>query len=262
MSMQNREHANDDDKGDLSVRLEWPVDPLAAPVAENGADGDALERVIARLEAVESRELADGGGRSVLVAIDDLATRLDYVASEMAEALRSLNEIFRQAVDEQADGLGELRGLLHQSVEDNSDVARQLTDALNARFDETNSVVDDRVAGVRTALMAMLASREADEQRTQRREREALVGKVEEDLAAISRTMTEAIASSRAQSDVFADRVAAELQALRRRIPVKGRDVAVTTIDATAMDELVTRLADEVEIRVAAVTPKPARRKG
>lgn len=192
----------DDHRDDLSVKLDWPVDPLAVGPVDDHDESDPLTRLEARLAALEERPESDGAGtsREVASAVDDLSARLDYVATELIEALRSMNQ-----------------------------------------------------------MMAMLASRQAEEQRTHRRDWEGLVAKIETDMSVISRRLTEAIAAARTQSDVFADRVAAELQALRRRMPVKGRSSA---IDDRAVEEIVTRVADEVEIRVvAAIKPRTARKK-
>lgn len=232
----------DDERDDLSVRLDWPVDPLAeTPV---GDDPDPLVRLENRLAALESREVPDGQAmsREVTAAIDDVSARLDYVATELIEALRNMNETFRLAFDDTADAV------------------RQLNDTVSHAIQENTAALDDKVSGLRTAIMSMLASRQAEEQRVQRREREALLAKLEQDLTTISRGLTEAIAAARTQSDVFADRVAAELQALRRRIPVKGRGTGA--VDDKAVDAIVSRVADEVEIRVMeAVRPKQLRKR-
>ena len=219
MAMADEEHG---DPEEISVRLEWPVDPLEATPVDG--ESDPLARLEARLAALEDRGLPDGGGASeVLAAIEDVSVRLDFLSTELVEVMRQMN------------------------------------DTVNHAIQENTAALDDRVTGLRTAVMSMLASRQTDEQRTQRRDREVLVAKIEEDMRAISRSLTEAIAASRTQSDVFADRVAAELQALRRRIPVKGRDAA---IDDRTIEDIVARVSDEVEIRVAAaLKPKTVRKK-
>ena len=247
MAMADEER--DDHRDDLSVRLEWPVDPLAA-TPDDTEDTDPLVRLEARLAALEDRASPDGDtmSREVAGAIDDVSARLDYVATELIEALRAMNDTMR-----------ELDESLRQSIDDTADAMRVLTDTLRQAVDENTAALEDRVTGLRTAMMAMLASRQAEEQRTQRRDRETMVAKIEEDMNAISRTLAEAIAASRTQSDVFADRVAAELQALRRRIAVKGRS---SSIDDRVVDDIVSRVSDEIEIRMtAAIKPKSTSRK-
>jgi len=88
----------------------------------------------------------------------------------------------------------------------------------------------------------------------------ALAASVGEGMSTTARSLTESVAASRAQTDVFADRVAAELQALRRRIPVKPKADGHAIDDAT-IEALVNRISDEVEIRVAAaLKPKTRNR--
>jgi hypothetical protein len=216
-----------DDRDDLSIRLEWPTDTLNAPAAISERQ-DPLAPVTARIKALADRAGARPGEEveDVEDAIRDLWGRLDAMTSELVEALRSTRE------------------------------------ALQRSRDDDTAVLDERIAGLSAAMMAMLASRQAEEQRTLRRERKALLAHVDEEMKVIAGKLMEAASVGRAQSDVFADRVAAELQSLRRRIPLKGRDAS--TIDNDAIDELVSRVADEVEIRIAAaLKPKPKpRRKG
>ena len=220
MTMADEEHS---DPEEIPVRLEWPVDPLAATPVDG--QSDPLTRLEARLAALEDRSIPDGGASSeVLAAIEDVSVRLDYLSTELVEVVRQMNDTLSQAIQ------------------------------------ANTATLDDRVTGLRTAVMSMLASRQTEEQRTQRRDREVLVAKIEEDMSAISRGLAEAIAAARTQSDVFADRVAAELQALRRRIPVRGRESAA--FDDGMVDDIVARVSDEVEIRVAAaLKPKPLRKR-
>ncbi len=195
--MADEEHRGPEE---ISVRLEWPIDPLAATPSD--METDPVARLEARLAALESRGVTDGGSlsREVSEAIEDVSTRLDYLGTELVDALRHLNDGLMRAVR------------------------------------ETTATIDDRVAGLRTAMMAMLASRQAEEQRTQRRDRDVLVTKIEEGFA----------------------HVAAELQALRRRIPVKGRS---SSLDDRTIEDIAMRVSDEVEIRMAAaLKPKPGRK--
>jgi hypothetical protein len=213
-----------DGRDDLSIRLEWPVDTLNTPPpapAPTPEREDPLAPVAARIEALAGKaDARTAEPEDVVGAIRDLRSRLDAVTSEIVEALRSMYE------------------------------------ALLRSLDENTTVLDERIAGLRTAMMGMLASRQAEDQRTLHREREALVAHVEEEMKMIAGKLTEAASVGRAQSDVFADRVAAELQSLRRRIPLKGRDAS--TIDDDTIDDLVSRVADEVEIRIAAaLKPRP-----
>src|SRR5207245_1463305 len=107
---------------------------------------------------------------------DDVNARIDFVVGQVVAALRDLGEVVRRTGD------------------------------------ETIAALDERITGLRTATMAMLASRQAAEQRTQR-------------------ALNEAVAASRAQGDLFSERVATELQALRRRLPVKGTARGSANID-------------------------------
>ncbi len=240
-----------DDRGDLSVRLEWLVDPLISPAPATDHEATDHEEPSAqsadRVEALEAAVAEIAANNADPAVFEAMAARLEYVGAEMVEALRGMNDTVRRLIDESV------------------------------------ATIDDRITGLRTAMTAMLASRQAEEQRTQRREREAIIGRVEQDMTSLaqsvseatdtasralseavagtSRTLTEALAASRTQSDVFADRVAAELQALRRRIPVKANTDGHAMDDST-MEELVSRVADEVEIRIAAaLKPKSTRHK-
>ena len=208
---------------DLSVRLDWPVDPLAP-------------------EPTSPR--------------DDAYTSDPTPAAPVETRFELLEELPPRSTDAHDD----LPGAVEEIAERLDQVALEVRDALRRASAENLAAIEDRIANLRTAIMSMLASRQTEDQNSQRRERETLMSNVTEEMSVISRTLTEAVATSRAQGDVFADKVAAELQALRRRIPVKGKS---SGIDDATMDELVTRVADEVEIRVAAaLKPKPTRRKG
>src|SRR5438094_967712 len=142
---------------DLSVKLDWPEDPISAPLPiyspDDGEDPGA--RLEARLEA-----LTEGAAHA---DPDDLNARIDFVVSQVVAALSDLSAVVRKTSE------------------------------------DTVAALDERISALRTATMSMLASRQAAEQRTQR-------------------ALNEAVAASRAQSDVFSERVASELQSLRRRL--------------------------------------------
>jgi hypothetical protein len=180
--------------------------------------------------------------QDVAPAIEDLSAQLDYVATELIEALRSMNDTLRLALDDTADAL------------------RRLNDTLTQTVHESTTTIDEKVGSLHTAVMSMLSSRPNGEQRPVTAVPDVFAPKIEEEMAKMSVAVTEAVAAARAQGDVFADRVAAELQALRRRIPVRGK--ATSEVDDKVIDEIVNRVADEVEIRIAAtLKPKPPRKR-
>jgi ABC-type transporter Mla subunit MlaD len=199
---------------ELSVDLEWPVDPLLpAPAAVNEHEREQerepetewdeqpppdIETIIHKLERSvppSARRAAD----DTAGMIDELSAQLDYVASEVVEALRAMNET---------------------------------TARLAARFE----------------------SRIGDSERTQRKERERVLGHLDKQVEKMARQFDDALAAVNAQTDALVDQVAAELEALRRRIPT--RSATAMGLDEDAIDDLVTRVADEVEIRLAALNPK------
>ena len=167
----------DDEHTDLSVKLEWPEDPLAeAPVDEppKPAPEDPIEARLAALEHL-IEGAAPGGGHAT---IDDIAARLDRVASEVVQALRAINDTLQRALK------------------------------------ESDASVDRRLRAISTEIQKVVA--------TAKRERE-----------------------------IYGSELADEMKAWRRRLPTKpsGKTPALTE---SSMDELVMRLADEMEIRVVA----------
>ena len=108
-------------------------------------------------------------------------------------------------------------------------------------------------------LASRFESRIGDSQRTQRIERDKVLSHLDKQIADMTRQLDDALAAVSAQVDIFTERVASELQSLRRRIP--SRTGAAVGLDEDALDDLVTRVADEVEIRLAALNPKSCPRK-
>jgi hypothetical protein len=70
--------------------------------------------------------------------------------------------------------------------------------------------------------------------------------------------MESVVTAMQAQNGEFTRQVSGELKALRRRLPLRAS--AGETVDgADDLEELVARVADEVEIRVAAAVNKPSK---
>jgi len=219
-----------DDHGDLSIQLDWPEDPLA----ERGVPDDAKprprpagdEQLASRLDVLEEPFAPEGTFEETPLTAEDVAARLDHVVAEIADVLRAINDTLRRSADENIAAL------------------------------------DERITGLRTAVMAMLASKEAEDKRGDRRERESLVARLEEEMSTLSRSVNDALATARAHSDTVAERVAEELQALKRRLPVRGASRGDVGLDDDAIEALANRLADEVEIRVAAtLRAKPVKKR-
>jgi hypothetical protein len=200
-----------DDRDDLSVRLDWPEDPLTTPPKPHRLDvGVPTDAVGDRLDGLRERVTRQ---RSEGATVEDVVAQLDYAVSEMIGTLKAMNEAWRRSAD------------------------------------DMRMAVDGSIGDLRTAIMSMLAARQADEQRATRRTADELLDRVEQ-----------ALAASREQSDAAVSAVTTELQSLRRRIPVAGKGGGAGLDDAS-IDDLVTRVADEVEIRVAAALKPKARRK-
>jgi len=89
----------DDERSDLSVSLEWPEDPLDEPSLTTG--DDPIARLEARLAELEDRErpVNDGMSRLVSAAIDEMSTRIDFIATELLEALRAMDATIRDVRD-------------------------------------------------------------------------------------------------------------------------------------------------------------------
>jgi hypothetical protein len=68
--------------------------------------------------------------------------------------------------------------------------------------------------------------------------------------------MTEA---ARSQREIYGEDLAAELKAWRRRLPAKP-SAKKPRFEESELDDLVTRLADEIEIRLAAIRPANKKR--
>jgi hypothetical protein len=192
----------DDDGGDLSVQLNWPEDPAVSPAPIFNPEVDesrpAFGEPATHVDArLDALASLDVSGQ----APEEIAGRVDYALSEIVSVLRSMNEMIKNATE------------------------------------ESMSALDERMTALRTAIMSMLASRQAGDQRAQS-------------------ALTDALAATRENTDSMAE----EIKALRRRITVKGNRGPVVPDDA--VDELVQRVADEVEIRIAAaLKPKPAAKK-
>jgi hypothetical protein len=189
------------ERDDLSVRLEWPDDPLE-PVEE--APEPAPPEPAAIDERVEALENAVATTDSA--SLEATVVRLEYIAAQTVDALRALHDT--------------VQGLIEKNT----------------------AAIEEQVGDLRTAIMSMLASRDADEQKSRRRERDGLVGRIED-----------AVADLHARNADLAKEIGEEIRSLKRRLPVRASGGAE---ERDQLDELVTRVADEVEIRIAAVTPK------
>jgi hypothetical protein len=188
-----------DDRGDLSVELDWPADPLSdrAEHDERDISEDVVHDVASRLDVLETAAVEGE----------------DHLVADVVDVLRAMHETLRRSIDENLAAL------------------------------------DDRIAALRTAMMSMLASRQADDQHSQRRDRDELVEALQQELDVLAQKV-----------DTSFEDVAAELKSLRRRMTVRGG--AGASLDEPTMEELVARIADEVEIRVAAaLKPKAAKRR-
>ncbi len=171
--MTTAEEASDD----LSVRLEWPVDPLARDTPERHDEETDDAELVTRLASLEAT-IKEGAAAEA--ALHDLEARLDLVTKELVGVVKALN------------------------------------DTLQKTRDQTIGAVDRRVTALRKDIEAMVAAN-GDERAA------------------------------------FGQELAAELKAWRRRLPTKN---PVGKVDAAAIEEMVTQVADEVEIRVAAALKK------
>lgn len=170
------------DPTDLTVRLQWPQDPLmrAPDMAAPGDAGDRLDDLEKALAALP-RDLGDLPG--------------------LERRFRSLEELIVKT-----DG-----------------ALRALNAAVESWVERNTAVIDDRM--------------------------NALLARVEG-----------AVAEVQAHNDEFIDRVSKDLNGMRRRLQLTVTPGTAPASDDGFIEELVTRVADEVEIRIAATKSKPSRR--
>src|SRR5690348_3240680 len=95
MTMAGEEH------NELSVKLDWPEDPIAAPVPiyNPEAEEDPAARLDARLDA-----LAQG---AIDADSDDINARIDFVVAQVVGALRDLSDTIRKTTEENVAALDE-----------------------------------------------------------------------------------------------------------------------------------------------------------
>ena len=181
--------------------------------------------------------LAPSGGQRQHEELRDVAGRLDRVEAWLGESDGS-GEL---SMDDLAQRLDYLGGEIIAAL-------RTLHDTVGNLGQPIVESVDKRITSLHSALISALAARQTDDERG---------GQDREDLLAAVAATTEEIRG--------------ELEAIRRRVklqperaaPAAKRGGASSTggggMDEATMDELVMRVADELEIRlVAALKPAPA----
>src|SRR5262249_45380213 len=101
-------------------------------------------------------------------------------------------------------------------------------------------------ATLRDAVITAVDAAIADEQKVRRAEHDELLAELQ------ARTADIVAPKAAPGSDAATAKVAKELEALRRGLGTSRANAAIQLNEAT-MNELVTRVADELEIRIAAV---------
>lgn len=216
-----------DDPG-LSIRLEWPDDPvLQTPVARGeSADPETLARRFAAAEEA-ANEIAGADAAEVADRIDRAVRHILNLLQDLLQAYTARSDATLEAVD------GRIADLLNSVT--------LMLDTRLASDDERQTTMETRFGARADEL-----ERKANEQ----------AHVIADHLAALGRQFSEVAKEMQERSELQADALASGLRDLRRRIAV-GRG----GVDDRFIDELVTRVADEVEIRIAATAkPKPSRR--
>lgn len=237
--------SEDESPSELSVELRWPVDPLVgSSEQDDGADDDdelvdedqvrLLAPLVERIDtlrdalggqALPPRRVARSGDLGDVVdQLDDLVAVLQYLTAELLDVLA-----------------GALDRVLAAGLPTAEDVGQTVA-----------VVVDDRLVTLRSGLMSMITAQNEDAQRERKRDRDAIVTSLRDEIDDVVTAATDPLVD--------------ELKALRRRMPVSGKPKALadagsdSDLDEAFLDELVERVADEVELRVVAATD-PQRRK-
>lgn len=146
---------------DLSVSLDWPVDPLTAASTDGDTDeagGDTTAAIAARLASIEST-IGTALDEGTAAALDALAARLDQLTTDVVGVLRSLSDNVR-------DSRAQLRRDIASMVESNTARRTVFGDELAAELTAWRRKLPTKSptgAAISEPLMEELVSRLADE---------------------------------------------------------------------------------------------------